>query len=402
MAFFRNSAVNLLNLHYGIHCITLYGGGAFFLVYLLQAGLSLPSVLVSLALILAGRFALRPLVIAVAPRWGLRALLVAGTLISALQYPFVAETHGVGIVLVALIALAAVGDMLYWTAYHAYFAALGDNEFRGHQVGAREALAAVVGIVSPLFTGWLLVAFGARVAFGVAAAITALAALPLLGTPNIAVARHVPGAFKAALPGVLVFMADGWLAVGFWFAWQIALFLSLGESFLAYGGALAFAALVGAIGSLILGRHIDAGHGNRAVWWAVGSIAAIMILRAIAIGHPALAVAANALGALGACLYIPTVMTAVYTLAKRSPCTLRFHVATEGGWDAGGAAGLLVAALATEFGLPLRDSILMSLAGLAAVAILLRRYYAGSERLEVTSAAAAPAASPIAAQIQPR
>jgi MFS transporter, DHA1 family, inner membrane transport protein len=52
MAFFRNSAVNLLNLHYGLHCITLYGGGAFFLVYLLRAGLAVPSVLVSLALIL--------------------------------------------------------------------------------------------------------------------------------------------------------------------------------------------------------------------------------------------------------------------------------------------------------------------------------------------------------------
>lgn len=378
MAFFRNSAVNLLNLHYGIHCITLYGGGAFFLVYLLRAGLSVPAVLVSLALILAGRFALRPLVIAVATRCGVRALLIAGTLLSALQYLFLAEVHGIGMVLVALIAVAAIGDMLYWTAYHAYFATLGDNEFRGHQVGVREALAAVVGIISPLFAGWLLVAFGPRVAFGATAAITALAALPLLGTPHVAVARHAPGAFKAALPGVLVFMADGWLAVGFWFVWQIALFLSLGESFLAYGGALAFAALVGAVGSLTLGRHIDAGHGKQAVWWAVAAIGTVVVLRAVATGHPALAVAANALGALGACLYIPTVMTAVYTLAKRSPCTLRFHVATEGGWDVGGAAGLLIAALASEFGLPLWGSILLSLAGLAAIAILLRRYYAES------------------------
>ena len=387
MAFFRNSAVNLLNLHYGIHCITLYGGGAFFLVYLLQAGLSVPGVLVSLALILAGRFALRPLVIAFAPHWGLRAALVAGTLLSALQYPFVAEVHGIGIVLLALIVFAAIGDMLYWTAYHAYFAALGDNEFRGHQIGAREALAAMVGIVSPLFTGWLLVAFGARVAFGTTAAITALAAVPLLGTPKVAVARQMPGAFRAALPGVLVFMADGWMAVGFWFVWQIALFLSLGESFLAYGGALAFAALVGAIGSLLLGRHIDAGHGNRAVWWVVATIATIIVLRAVATGDPALAVAANALGALGACLYVPTVMTAVYTLAKRSPCTLRFHVAAEGGWDAGAAAGLLAAALATEFGMPLRVSILMSLAGVAAIAIMLRRYYAGSAGTIVAAAA---------------
>jgi hypothetical protein len=376
VAFFRNSAVNLLNLHYGLHCIALYGGGAFFLVYLLRAGLAVPDVLVSLALILVGRFTVRPLVIPLAGRWGLRATLVAGTLLSALQYPVVAEVHGMGVILLALIAVAAVGDMLYWTAYHAYFAALGDNEFRGHQIGAREAIAAIVGIISPVLTGWMLVAFGPHTAFGATSIITVLAALPLLGTPKVDVARHVPGVFKAALPGTLVFMADGWLAVGFWFAWQLALFLSLGESFLSYGGALAFAALVGAIGGLTLGRHIDAGHGRRAVWLAVAAMGTIVVLRAIATGHPALAVLANALGALGASAYIPTVMTAVYTMAKQSPCTLRFHVATEGGWDAGGATGLLVAAAATEFGLPLGGSILLSLAGLAAIAVLLHRYYA--------------------------
>jgi hypothetical protein len=378
VAFFRNSAVNLLNLHYGLHCIALYGGGAFFLVYLLRAGLAVPGVLVSLALILVGRFAVRPLVIPLAARWGLRATLVAGTLLSALQYPVLAQVRGIGAILLALIAIAAVGDMLYWTAYHAYFAALGDNEFRGHQIGAREAIAGIVGIISPVFAGWMLVAFGPQAAFGATSIITGLAALPVLGTPKVDVARHVPGVFKAALPGTLVFMADGWLAVGFWFVWQLALFVSLGESFLAYGGALAVAALVGAIGGLILGRHIDTGHGRRAVWLAVAVMGTIVVLRAIATGHPALAVLANALGALGACVYIPTVMTAVYTMAKQSSCTLRFHVATEGGWDAGGAAGFLVAAAATQFGLPLGGSILLSLAGLAAVAVVLLRYYAKS------------------------
>jgi hypothetical protein len=80
-------------------------------------------------------------------------------------------------------------------------------------------------------------------------------------------------------------------------------------------------------------------------------------------------------------------MTAVYTLAKRSPCTLRFHVATEGGWDVGGAAGLLAAALATELGMPLGDSILLSLAGLAATTIMLRRYYAtgGARAIDIAA-----------------
>jgi hypothetical protein len=57
-----------------------------------------------------------------------------------------------------------------------------------------------------------------------------------------------------------LFLADGWIGAGYHFVWQIALFLSLGESFVAYGGALALAALVGAVAGLVLGRHIDAGH----------------------------------------------------------------------------------------------------------------------------------------------
>lgn len=376
MAFFRNTSINLLNLHYGIHAIALSGGAAFFLIYLMKSGVPAPDVFVSLALILLGRFAIRPLVVGLAVRWGLRAMVVAGTLLSAAQYPLLAEVHGVGIVLAALIALSAVGDTVYWTTYHAYFAALGDDDHRGQQVGAREAVAAIVGVASPLLTGWMLVTAGPRVAFGTTAAIAAIAAVPLLWAPDVKVKPHVPGAFRAAFPGFLLFAADGWIAAGNVFVWQIVLFVSLGESLLGYGAAVALASLAGAIGGLTLGRHIDAGHGKRAVWYSSGMLVLVVGLRAGAAGHATIAVLANALGAFGYCLYIPTVMTAVYTLAKRSPCTLRFHVAAEGGWDAGGATGLLAAALATGLGVPLSASILLALVGVAAITLMLRRYYA--------------------------
>ena len=62
----------------------------------------------------------------------------------------------------------------------------------------------------------------------------------------------------------------------------------------AYGGALAVAALVGAIGWLVLGRHIDAGHGKRAVWYASATVAAIIVLRALETGSTTAAVVANA------------------------------------------------------------------------------------------------------------
>jgi MFS transporter, DHA1 family, inner membrane transport protein len=375
MAFLRNGSVNLLNLHYAIHSLALSGGGAFFAAFLLRAGVPAPAVLAALALILGGRFAIRPLVLAPARRWGLKPLVIAGTVLSGLQYPLLAEIHGVGWELLLLCAIASVADTVYWTSYHAYFASLGDTQHRGHQLGAREAIAAIVGIIGPLLAGWALTAFGPRIAFGATAIVVVLAALPVFGIRNVPVAKAAPGAFCAAIPSVLMFAADGWIAASYFFVWQIALFLSLGESYTAYAGAMALAALVGAVCGLLLGRFIDAGHGGRAVWLAGGSLAIVICLRALSYGHPLLAVMANAAGAVVVAVYVPTLMTAVYNQAKRSPCALRFHIATEGGWDAGAASGCLIAAALLWAGASISLAIWPALLGTAAVSALLRRYY---------------------------
>ncbi|WP_309646565.1 MFS transporter [Phenylobacterium sp.] len=375
MAFFRNTTVNLLNLHYGVHALALSGGGAFFAVFLLRAGVPAPGVLASLAAILIGRFCIRPFVLPLGKRFGLKPLVIAGTILTALQYPLLAQVDGVGWALLALCVVASIGDTFYWTSYHAYFASLGDSEHRGHQIGAREAIAAVVGIAAPLLTGWALVTVGPQIAFGVTAVVLMISALPLLKTPDIAVLDQAPGALRAALPGALIFAAGGLFASGFHFVWQIALFISLGESFTAFGGAVALAAVVGAVAGLVLGRFIDAGHGGWIVWLASGTAAAGVLARAAGYGDPTLAVAANALGALVMAIYTPVEMTAIYNQSQASPCSLRFQVAAEGGWDAGGAVGCLAAAGMLSLGAPPSAAILISLAGTACAFALLRRYY---------------------------
>jgi len=379
MAYFRNTIVNLLNLHYGIHSLALSGGGAFFAVFLLKSGVPAPAVLAAIAAILLGRFLIRPSVLVLARRVGLRPLVIAGTVIGALQYPLLAQVDGVGPALFALCAASSVGDTYYWTTYHAYFASLGDTEHRGHQIGAREAIAAVVGIIGPLATGWALTTLGPRVAFDATAVVLVLAALPIIWTPNVKVAWTAPGALKAAIPGLLLFAADGWCAVPLCFLWQIALFVSLGESFSAYAGAMALAALVGAVSGMALGRLIDLGHGSRAASIALAALSATIALRAASYGNAPFAVAANACGAFVACLYAPTMGTAMYNQAKRSPCPLRFHVAAEGGWDLGGASAALVSAGLLACGLPLGAGILLSFASVPALLVLLRRYYGASD-----------------------
>ena len=68
-------------------------GGVFYLVFLLRAGLSPSFVLCTMALILIGRFLMRPVVLVFAKRWGLKPALVVGTAILAAQYPMLARVR---------------------------------------------------------------------------------------------------------------------------------------------------------------------------------------------------------------------------------------------------------------------------------------------------------------------
>ncbi|HEY0301560.1 MAG TPA: hypothetical protein VGC36_09520, partial [Rhizomicrobium sp.] len=96
MAFFHNRAVNLINLHAAVTAIAMSGGGAFWSVYLLKAGISIPGVLFAAAATFGLRFVLRSGLLLLAVRIGLRWLVAVGSLLMALSFPLVAEVQGVG------------------------------------------------------------------------------------------------------------------------------------------------------------------------------------------------------------------------------------------------------------------------------------------------------------------
>ena len=375
MAFFANDAINRVNLHYAVQALAQNLGGVFFFAYLLQAGISVPVTLLAFLSMVAGRFVLRPLIIPLGKRWGLRPLVIVGALLHAVQYPILAWVHGVGWPLVIYCAVGCPASALYWPTFHAYFAALGDAEHRGQQTTAREAAAAVIGIVAPLVGGWGLITAGPLVVFGVASLVQAASALPLIGAPNVRPPLSAPGAYKAAREGAAMFMADGWLGAGIYYVWQVALFVSVGRNIAAYGGAVAFAALVGAVLGMLLGRHVDTGHGRRAVLIAYGAATVLVLAQALSYGSPWLAVAANALLAVVGNLIAAAMWTATYNLAQASPCPLRFNFATEGAWDIGCGGGVLAAVAISTLGGSLSTSILLALVGAAASVRLLWRYY---------------------------
>jgi DHA1 family inner membrane transport protein len=375
MSFFGNDAINRVNLQAGVQGLAQGAGQLFLLVFLLRAGLSVPAALLAQAGIVTVRFAARPLVLPLAIRFGLKPLLIAGTILMAAQYPLLAEVRGLGVPLVLMGLAAALAEVVYYVARNAYAAAAGDAEHRGHQLALGQALEAAANVVAPLAGAWGLSAAGPRWTFAAVALVQALSVIPLIGLPNIAVARSAPGAWRAARQATLIIALDGWFDAGFIFVWQIALFLTLRQSYAAYGGVMALAGLVGALAGLLAGRHIDAGHGRRAVVVAYGVAAAVTLLRASSLGSPWLAGVANAAGGLVMPLLVPPLATATHNLAKASPCPLRNKMASEGGWDAGCFVTCLVAAGLAQAGAPAWSWTLLALPATAASGALLWRCF---------------------------
>src|SRR5215472_12969606 len=96
VSYFSNDAINRVNLHACIQALAQGAGGVFFLVFLLKAGVSVPLALIAQAAIVAGRFTIRPTLLPLGKRWGLKPLLISGTLALAVQYLVLAEVHGPG------------------------------------------------------------------------------------------------------------------------------------------------------------------------------------------------------------------------------------------------------------------------------------------------------------------
>ena len=350
MGYFGNRAVNLIYLHAGLQAFASYGGEAFAFIYLLKAGISAPVVLLAIGAMFGSRMLFRQLVLPLVRRVGMRRALVIAILAEAATYPILSQVTGTGPLLVGYLALWAFSSSLYWTTYHSYVAMLGDNHLRGAQTSAVELIGMLMGIVAPAVTAVLLTMFSPLVAFGVVGVAMALSTLPVQAGPDPAVAdvAEMPRETKRAARAIL--FADGLRTGAFHFTWLIALFLTLGSSYAAFGGAMALTGLAGAVAALFLGRAIDLGKGLGAVRIGFGALALAAVARVVGYPVVGLALAANVAAALAWPMYATAFNARVYTLAQQSPCALRFHIVAEGGWDLGTALACLAAAALLQAG----------------------------------------------------
>jgi MFS transporter, DHA1 family, inner membrane transport protein len=344
MGIFVNRRFNLIYVHAALQAFTSYGGEAFAFVYLLKAGIAVPIVLLSIGSLFASRLLFRMAVLPLTKRMGLRNALVIGIVMEGCTYPILSQITGTGSLLVAYLAIWAVSSSIYWTTYHAYVVLIGDGEHRGAQVSAMEFIGTFIGIIAPITTGLLLTWFAPIVAFSVVGLAMAASAVPLLFLPNLKIAPDAIMPRQTLRLARLVMFTDGLRSGAFHFTWLIAMFITLGASFAAYGGALSLAGFAGAVMGLYVGKSIDLGKGRRAAQIGFAVLAVAVLARAVGYPYVWSAVLANALAAVAWPIYATAFNSRVYALAQHSPCPLRFHIVAEGGWDLGTATACFTAA----------------------------------------------------------
>ena len=371
MRFFNNSSINRIYLHTGLQSFAFNAGGAFIFVYLLKAGLAVPLVFMTIATVVLARLIIRRGVVPVVKRIGLRNGLILGSVLDAASFLVLANVHGLGPWLVGYVALSSIGTSFYWTCYHASVARLGDEEHRGAQVSAREAIFALTGIFGPLFGGFVLTSFGPVYAFVAAAIFSAMAAIPLMGVPVMAILPEAQISREAKIFAATLTFSDGLVAVAVNFAWRVILFKTLGENFNAYGSALAMASLVGAIMGLGVGRLFDLGHHKRSLQIGLVAMVGAIVAEAFGYATPFTAIIANMVGAVAGPLYMSAIMAPLYNVGKSSGCAFRFNVAGENGFDTGAGLGCFIAALMAWAGFSFFWPLLLGLVGCLGVYIIL-------------------------------
>jgi MFS family permease len=370
--FFSNSAINRMYMHSGLQSFAFNAGTAFSYVYLLKAGMPVHLVFLTIAFVILLRLLLRKLLVPFVLRIGLRNGLMLGTAIDSTNFLLLGQVNGMDGWFLAYTLFASCGTALYWTCYHASMTRLGDEEHRGAQVSAREAIFAMTGIVAPLFGGFMLTFAGPVYAFLAAFAIYAMAIVPLIGAPDMKLEQDVAVPREARLFAMGLAGSDGLVATAVNFGWRIVLFQSLGENYQNFGGALAIAGLAGAAMGLGVGRLIDLGHHKRSL--LIGISAMVCTILAEAFGYTTAwgAVAANMMGAVAGPLYMSSIMAPLYNVGQKSGCAFRFNVAAENGFDLGAGLSALAAALLLWAGFGYLYLILLGLVGCAGVLKMLR------------------------------
>lgn len=335
-------------------------------IYFLDQGISFPVVMLVFAGSYVGRLFIRPLAVQSIYKYGLKRSTIFGTVFSAglfLIYPFI---DGINAWLILFAVYLAIQDILYWLPYHTFYALAGETETRGKQLAIQEVLINCMQVLVPLSGGVLAHIFGFNALYIAALLAALLSVIPLLFTRDIHPEAKIT--FKQALKktnrhGLLLAMGYSFYDNGGTVLWTIVIYMTA-ENLITFGGLVTYELLIGVVLAWIVGHHVDNGRTKLIVTVGIATLIIAVLFQAFWSMTVTHILIINTVIAFGTTLFSIPYWSVTYNLGHQSISTLWYLFFAEAGWDIGGIAACLLAAILFVFHPDIQHILLISVTGL--------------------------------------
>ena len=157
---FGSKSLNRLNIHFGLIRFAENTTNTFGMVVLYQMGYPLYQVFLIWGFCLLSSTAMRSIVPYFLSRFGVKRIVIAGSLIYTGLLPMFALLDHHIIPLWIYIIYYGLSNGFYWYPFHILYGVVGDTENRGKQSALREAYAHIAQGLCPLIAGFALSMFG--------------------------------------------------------------------------------------------------------------------------------------------------------------------------------------------------------------------------------------------------
>lgn len=212
-------------------------------------------------LIYASKLATMPLAENVSFRMGYRRTLILSIIPFFLFVGLLAFSQSYPLLLVLVAFFWGIHAAFFWFGYHGLFAKRGDHEHFGKQTGVCQTLYILIGIITPILGGLVILKFGYQVLFLSAGAIFSLAMMVALLSKEIKPHRdariiNVIQLFKTHKRIMVGYFGWGLESSLYGAVWPVFLFLLVGK-ILAFGEIISAAVLVAAVITYLVGLIVD-------------------------------------------------------------------------------------------------------------------------------------------------
>lgn len=375
--FFRNRNINLLNIHTG--CIAFADSilNVFGVVYFLEKGFALTTVLLGWGCIHIFRlFLLRPFVLKIFRHIGVKKGVLIGTALFAGTFYVILEVTAVNWFFLFFFFYFALVDTFYWFSYHVYYAILGDAPHRGKEIAIRESLNTILTAIAPLVSGLLAARIGFWAVYTVGGAVALCAFIPLFfsdGDRPQRVTTFFNAMRTTSFRGFWLWLAWAFLYYFHQFIWVIVLFFTV-RDYITFGGLVSLEIFLSVVIYLSIGRLVDEHKARSVMPMTFLLLSAVTIFRTFFAYTIPTIILSQLFMAIAMSFFRPPVLTVFYHEANRSDQRLWFQFFAEMGWDIGSMISLFVAALVVYWGFEIRSVMPLAIVGIGLATGLTQKY----------------------------